>query len=126
MSTVLGSIVQHSIDKLDIIAFDDTSLKQVEFVTHELSSICPVTNQPDISTLTLTYEPDNAIIESKSLKLYLWGFRDQGIFCERLATTIARQVMRDAQPHRVSVKVQQQARGGIVTTAHADITKETT
>lgn len=124
MTNVLGTIVQHAVERLDIIPFATDTLEQVEFVTHELASICPVTNQPDISTVVIAYEPDNCIIESKSLKLYLWGFRDKGMFCEAIATTIASRIFIDAHPHNVIVTVKQQARGGIVTTATAQHTKE--
>lgn len=121
---VLGTIVQHAVERLDTIKFHKPP-QQVEFVTHELASICPVTNQPDISTVVITYAPDDCIIESKSLKLYLWGFRDKGIYCEAIAVVIAERVMIDAHPHNVTVTVKQQARGGIVTTATAQLTKET-
>ena len=122
-TNVLGTIVQHPVDQLDVIKFSEPP-QEVEFVTHELASICPVTNQPDVSTVVITYEPDDCIIESKSLKLYLWGFRNVGIFCEAIAVEIAERVMIDAHPHNVSVTVKQQARGGIVTTATAQHTKE--
>jgi 7-cyano-7-deazaguanine reductase len=121
---VLGNVVQHAIDYLDIIDFDCDALHEVRFVTHELASLCPVTNQPDISTATIEYIPDRAIIESKSLKLYLWSFRDEGILCERLATTIAHRIMEDAQPFSVCVVIEQQSRGGIVTRATANLCKE--
>ena len=121
---VLGSIVQHAVDRLDIVPFATHSLQEVEFVTNELMSICPVTSQPDISTVTIRYQPNGSIIESKSLKLFLWKFRDEGIFCEALATTIATRVFIDAQPFEVIVIVKQQARGGIVTTATAQYKKE--
>jgi 7-cyano-7-deazaguanine reductase len=123
-TNVLGTIVQHAVERLDTIKFDKPP-QEVEFVTHELASICPVTNQPDISTVVITYAPDDCIIESKSLKLYLWGFRNVGIFCEAIAVEIAERVMIDAHPHNVSVTVKQQARGGIVTTATAQLAKET-
>jgi 7-cyano-7-deazaguanine reductase len=120
---VLGKIVQHAVEYLDTIKFDNPP-QQVEFVSHEVASLCPVTNQPDISTVVITYQPDGCIIESKSLKLYLWGFRNVGIFCEAIAVEIAERVMLDAQPHTVVVTVKQQARGGIVTTATAQQIKE--
>jgi len=123
-TNVLGTIVQHAVERLDTITFDNPP-QEVEFVTHELASICPVTNQPDISTVMIRYEPDTCIIESKSLKLYLWRFRNVGIFCEAIAVEIAERVMIDARPHNVVVTVKQQARGGIVTTATAQQTKET-
>ncbi|HZY56879.1 MAG TPA: hypothetical protein VFE09_03665, partial [Rubrobacteraceae bacterium] len=57
----------------------------VEFTTNELTAVCPITGQPDFYELRLSYRPREALIESKSLKLYLWGFRDRGLFAEDLA-----------------------------------------
>ena len=55
----------------------------VEFTTNELTALCPITGQPDFYELTLNYRPGGSLIESKSLKLYLWSFRDRGIFAGR-------------------------------------------
>jgi 7-cyano-7-deazaguanine reductase len=49
----------------------------VEFTANELTALCPITGQPDFYELTLNYRPNESLIESKSLKLYLWGFRDR-------------------------------------------------
>jgi 7-cyano-7-deazaguanine reductase len=86
-------------------------------------SVCPVTEQPDISSLVLEYTPDRRCIESKSLKLYLWSFRDRKVFCEALAAEIAGEVVRAADPHAVTVTLRQQPRGGIVIEAVATRTK---
>ena len=59
------------------------------FTSEELSSLCPVTEQPDLSTVVIEYEPDKPCVESKSLKLYLWWFRDRAVFAEALAAEIA-------------------------------------
>lgn len=93
----------------------------VRFTTDELTSMCPITGQPDFSSLLLEYEPDELCIESKSLKLYLWSFRDEGIFAEGLAVAIAEEVMRAARPRRVRTVVTQHVRGGIVTEATAEL-----
>ena len=63
--------------------------------------MCPVTQQPDLSTVVIEYVPASWCIESKSLKLYLWGFRDRAVFAEALAAEIANEVMQSAQPQRV-------------------------
>ncbi len=60
----------------------------VEFSTDELTAFCPVTGQPDFYALTLSYRPAERLLESKALKLYLWGFRDKGAFAEDLAATM--------------------------------------
>jgi 7-cyano-7-deazaguanine reductase len=93
---------------------------RVRFTTDEVTSLCPVTGQPDISSVLIDYRPDRSCIESKSLKLYLWSFRDRKVFCEALAVEIADEVMRTAEPHEVTVVVTQHVRGGIVTEATAE------
>ena len=60
--------------------------------------MCPVTEQPDLSNVVIEYCPDQWCIESKSLKLYLWGFRDRAVFAEALAAEIAGEVMTTAKP----------------------------
>lgn len=83
------------------------------FRTEELTSVCPVTQQPDLSSLVIEYEPAGLCIESKSLKLYLWSFRDRAVFAESLAVEIADEVMTTAQPTQVTVTLTQRPRGGI-------------
>lgn len=83
--------------------------------------MCPVTGQPDFSSVEIDYEPAARCVESKSLKLYLWSFREQQIFAEGLAAVIAAEVHRAAQPHVVRVVVTQHVRGGIITEATAQL-----
>lgn len=116
--TVLGHTVRHAIDHLE--CFDAPAhVTNVRFTSHEVMSMCPVTGQPDLSSLVIDYRPDRRCIESKSLKLYLWSFRDRKVFCEALAAEIAEEVVRAADPHEVSVTLSQQPRGGIVIEATA-------
>jgi 7-cyano-7-deazaguanine reductase len=68
--------------------------------------------------------PDEWCIESKSLKLYLWRFRDLAVFAEALAAEIANEVMLTVKPHMVSVKLTQRPRGGIEVYAEAVRTRE--
>ena len=82
-------------------------------------SLCPVTKQPDVSSVRIDYVPAERCIESKSLKLYLWGFRDREGFAEALAVEIADEVWNTAQPTSVDVIVTQHVRGGIVTETHS-------
>lgn len=117
--TVLGRTVREPLDHLESFPAPE-GCTQVTFETHELASICPVTAQPDLSTLTIDYGPDQRCIESKSLKLHLWSYRDRAVFAEALAVAIADEVVRAVDPHWVRVVVRQQARGGIVTTTRAD------
>jgi 7-cyano-7-deazaguanine reductase len=117
--TVLGQTVRHPIDHLE--CFEAPAhVTSVRFTMDELQSLCPVTQQPDMSSLVIEYRPDRRCVESKSLKLYLWSFRDRRVFCEALAAEIAGEVVRAADPHEVRVTVTQHARGGIVTAATAE------
>lgn len=75
--------------------------------------MCPVTQQPDLSHIVIEYEPEAWCIESKSLKLYLWSFRDRAVFAEALAAEIAGEVMDSAKPKSVTVTLTQRPRGGI-------------
>jgi 7-cyano-7-deazaguanine reductase len=118
--TVLGSTVRHPVEQLETFP-TPPSVKRVRFTTDEVTSMCPVTGQPDFSSVEIDYEPAARCIESKSLKLYLWGFRDQKIFAEGLAAAIAAEVQRATQPRSVRVIVTQHVRGGIVTEATAEL-----
>jgi len=81
--------------------------------------VCPITGQADLYRATIAYEPDALCLESKSLKLYLASFRNEGAFCEALAVRIRDDVAAALElPHeRVSVALQQKARGGITIVA---------
>jgi 7-cyano-7-deazaguanine reductase len=92
---------------------------RVTMQSDEVTSLCPVTGQPDYETVTIDYEPDALCIESKSLKLYLWSFRQEGVFCEALAAQIASDVFAAARPFRCTVTVEQRPRGGITIRAVA-------
>ena len=110
--TVLGSTVRHAIDHVE--AFPaPANVTTVRFTTEEVASMCPVTEQPDLSTVVIEYCPDQWCVESKSLKLYLWRFRDQAVFAEALAAEIAGEVMLTAKPKWVVVTLTQRPRGGI-------------
>ena len=85
----------------------------VKFESNELTSFCPVTGQPDFSSLILEFSPAKLCIESKSLKLYLWSFREEAIFAEGLANTIADDVFKAIKPNWVKVTITQNIRGGI-------------
>jgi 7-cyano-7-deazaguanine reductase len=85
----------------------------VEFTTNELTATCPITGQPDFYELKLSYHPKEVLIESKSLKLYLWGFRDRGIFAEDLAATLLKDLVAACDPAEMTVDLIQQVRGGL-------------
>jgi 7-cyano-7-deazaguanine reductase len=118
--THLGSPARGPVDHVESFPAPATVTK-VSFRTDEVCSLCPVTGQPDISSVVIEYEPDQLCIESKSLKLYLWSFRDRPVFAEALAAEIAAEVRRSARPRAVRVVVTQHARGGIVIEATAGL-----
>ena len=118
--TVLGSTVRHAIDHVEVFPAP-ANVTSVRFSTDELSSVCPVTQQPDLSHLVIEYTPAGHCIESKSLKLYLWSFRDRAVFAEALAAEIAGEVMLTAEPHRVRVTLTQRPRGGIEVQAVSEL-----
>lgn len=110
--TVLGNTVRHAIDHVEVFPAP-AHVTKVRFTTDELQSVCPVTDQPDIAHVVIEYTPDQWCIESKSLKLYLWGFRDRAMFAEALTAEIAAEVMLTASPTDVTVTLTQHPRGGI-------------
>ena len=99
--------------------FPNPGVARVELQSDELAAVCPVTGQPDLYTASIEYAPDELCLESKSLKLYLMRFRNEGHFCEALAVRI-RDDLAEAlrlEPGAVHVGLRQKARGGITITA---------
>jgi 7-cyano-7-deazaguanine reductase len=101
--------------------FPNPGVSSVAMVSDELTAICPVTAQPDIYTASIEYRPDKLCIESKSLKLYLAQFRNEGHFAEALAVRLREDVAAaiEVPLDRVRVELVQKARGGITITAVA-------
>jgi 7-cyano-7-deazaguanine reductase len=101
--------------------FANPGVSHVEMTSDELTAVCPITGQPDLYVASIEYEPGPLCIESKSLKLYLAGFRNEGAFCEALAVRIRDDVAvaLELEPDRVQVTLEQKARGGITITATA-------
>jgi 7-cyano-7-deazaguanine reductase len=85
----------------------------VRFTCPEFTSLCPVTGQPDFAHLVIDYVPDAAILESKSLKLYLGAFRNHGAFHEDCTLTIARRVIETVAPKWLRIAGYWYPRGGI-------------
>jgi 7-cyano-7-deazaguanine reductase len=101
--------------------FANPGVADVELRGDELTAVCPVTGQPDLYRVTIGYRPERLCLESKSLKLYLNAFRNDGVFCEALAVRIRDDVAAalGLPPDRVAVELEQKARGGITITARA-------
>ncbi len=99
--------------------FANPGVSHVELTSDELTAVCPITGQPDLYTATIEDDPAELCLESKSLKLYLSGYRNEGAFCEALAVRIRDDVAEalDLPPERVRVSLKQKARGGITITA---------
>ena len=99
--------------------FPNPGVAVVEMVSDELTAVCPITSQPDFYRATIAYRPRGLCLESKSLKIYLSRFRDQGVFCEALAVQIRDEVAEALALDRADVDVTlvQKARGGITITA---------
>ena len=92
---------------------------EVRCETPEFTCVCPRTGQPDFATVTVTYVPDQAIVELKSLKLYLWSYRDEGAFHEDVTNCILDDLVACIAPQRMTVHTDWLVRGGIHTTVTA-------
>jgi 7-cyano-7-deazaguanine reductase len=101
--------------------FPNPGVSRVEMTSDELAAVCPVTGQPDLYTAAIEYWPTARCIESKSLKLYLNGYRNEGHFCEALAVKIRDDIAEalELPTDKVRVTLEQKARGGITITATA-------
>lgn len=100
-------------------SFPNPGVERVELVSDELTAMCPITKQPDFYTATIEYRPGALCLESKSLKIYLSLFREQGAFCEALTVQIRDDVAAALELGRddVHVSLRQKPRGGITITA---------
>jgi 7-cyano-7-deazaguanine reductase len=81
----------------------------------EFTCLCPKTGQPDFATLDLEYVPDQRCVELKSLKLYIWSFRDRGAFHEAVTNEIADRLTREMDPRFLRLTARFNVRGGIYT-----------
>ena len=95
----------------------------VTLTTDEFTCICPKTGQPDFAKIIIEYIPDKKIIESKSLKFYLWSFRDEGVFHEHVANVILDDLVAALKPRWCKVSAQFAVRGGIGISIDAEYKK---
>ena len=95
-----------------------------DFVVHmqipEFTCLCPITGQPDFATLYLDYIPDKRCVELKSLKLYIWSFRDEGKFHEAVTNEILDDIVEAIAPRYARLTAKFWVRGGIFTTIEAE------
>jgi len=89
---------------------------EIEIVQPEFTSLCPKTGQPDFGTIRIVYVPDRRCVELKSLKLWLQGYRDRGIFYEAATNEILDVLVAALRPRRMTVSGEFSARGGVLTT----------
>jgi len=99
--------------------FPNPGVTRVELTSDEVTSMCPITGQPDMYVVTIAYEPAALCLESKSVKLYFMQFRQEGHFCEALAVKIRDDAAAalELAPERVHVSLRQKPRGGITIVA---------
>ena len=81
----------------------------------EFTCLCPKTGQPDFATLHIEYVPDSLCVELKSLKLYVWSFRDEGAFHEAVTNRILDDLVAATQPRKMTIEGDFYVRGGIRT-----------
>jgi len=91
----------------------------------EFTCLCPMTGQPDFATFEIQYIPDKLCIELKSLKLYLWSYRNEGAYHEAVTNKILTDLVSACQPKWMEVKGNFNVRGGIATTVTATHGKKT-
>jgi 7-cyano-7-deazaguanine reductase len=92
--------------------------------SEEFTCVCPATGQPDFAKITIQYTPDEKILESKSLKLYLWAYRDQRVFHEHVTNVILDDLVKLLAPRWCKVTAEFAVRGGISITVEAEYKKE--
>ncbi len=85
----------------------------VRLISDEFTCLCPITHQPDYATITINYIPDEKLVESKSLKLYLTSFRNFGTFHEEVVNIIADDLIKILNPRYLEVEGNFSVRGGI-------------
>lgn len=92
----------------------------VTFETEEFTCLCPMTGQPDFAKLRIAYQPDQLCVESKSLKLYLWSYRNEGAFHEAVTNRILDDLVAALQPQWMRIEGDFLIRGGIRTLVVAE------
>ena len=106
-------------DDADLQTFTNSNKKRnfwIKFETAEFTSLCPLTGQPDFANVTIDYIPNEKIVESKSLKLYLFSFRQIGTFYEEIVNRIYDDLNNTLKPRKMIVSAKFTPRGGITST----------
>jgi 7-cyano-7-deazaguanine reductase len=95
----------------------------ITLTTDEFTCVCPATGQPDFAKITIRYIPDQRIVESKSLKLYFWSYRNEGVFHEHVTNVILDDLVAALDPRWCQVVSEFSVRGGIAITVQAEHTQ---
>ncbi len=123
--TILGSSASEAAGTLETFPNRHPGRRYtVTLETSEFTCVCPMTGQPDFATLHIRYVPDERIVESKSLKLYLWQYRDLGVFHEHVTNQILDDLVAALQPLECEVRGVFNVRGGIGLTVEARYERE--
>lgn len=88
---------------------------EINFSCPEFTCVCPMTGQPDFATINISYVPDELCVELKSLKLYLWSYRNEGTFHEAVTNQILDDLVKTISPKKMLVEGDFKIRGGIHT-----------
>ena len=88
---------------------------EIRFECREFTCVCPMTGQPDFATIRIAYVPDQSCVELKSLKLYLWSYRNEGAFHEAVTNRILDDLVKVVRPRKMMVEGDWFIRGGIST-----------
>ena len=125
--TLLGREVRKPVRKLETFPNQHPGRPYtITLESNEFTCLCPATGQPDFATITIRYVPDQRIVESKSLKLYLWSFRDEGHFHEHVTNLILDDLVSALDPLRCQVVGKFNVRGGIAITVEANYERPAT
>lgn len=123
--TLLGREVKGPVRKLEVFPNQHPNRRYlVTLESSEFTCLCPITGQPDFATIKIEYIPDQSIVESKSLKLYLWSYRDEGAYHEAVTNQILDDLVAALEPHLCIVTGAFNVRGGITITVEAEYHKE--
>ena len=97
---------------------------QIHIQVPEFTCLCPMTGQPDFAALTLDYVPDKKCVELKSLKLYMWSYRNEGVFHEKVTNAIVDDLVKAISPRYLRLVAKWYVRGGIYTNVVVDHRKK--
>jgi 7-cyano-7-deazaguanine reductase len=106
----------------ELVSFPNPSPARDYVIRHvcpEYTALCPATGQPDFGEIVVSYVPDRLCVELKSLKLYLWSFRNEGHYFEQVTNQILDDLVKQLEPRRMTVVGRFNVRGGITTTVVA-------